>query len=113
MISQKVKIQPLSANKMFYGRKVKTAAYRNYEKELSFLLDKKKRLGGEVEIVAEFHVKNMARCDTDNFTKPFSDILVKNKIIDDDRKIRAWHLYKYKVKETKDEHIIFTIDRWE
>ncbi len=47
--------------------------------------------------------------DIDNFIKPLQDILVKGKIIEDDRFIKSILIIKEQVKDKKDEKIVLDI----
>lgn len=73
----KLYVKPLSANEAFNGRKVKTAKYRSFEKELLLMLpagkiENKKRL----KITYEFGFSNL-QSDIDNAIKQTTDILSK------------------------------------
>lgn len=69
-------VKPLSANKAFQGRKVKTRDYRGYEKTLIATLP-------DLEVPeGPLHLKLVVRyssklADIDNALKPFIDILQK------------------------------------
>ena len=73
----KLQIKPLSVNQCWRGRRFKTEKYKNYEKELFYLLptieiSKKNKIS--IEIIFGVSSKNN---DIDNPIKPFVDILSK------------------------------------
>lgn len=88
----KVKIRPMSINKSWQGRRFKTKEYKEWSKEISYLLkeQKIKKTTEAVEIKIDWYYKNAKRMDIDNPLKVFLDSLVQNNIIDDDRNI--WKL---------------------
>lgn len=95
---KKISIKPLSVNQCWQGRRFKTKAYKEYEKELMFLLpplkvDKKNQLW--IKIFVGYSNK---ASDIDNFLKPFLDILQK-KYGFNDNKIYALQVYKIDVKK--------------
>lgn len=81
-----IEIKPLSINAAFQGRRFKTPAYNQYEKDLAILLPKI-MYTGLVKIDYTFYLKNFLMTDVDNLIKPLQDIIVKAGIIEDDRKI--------------------------
>lgn len=98
----KLKVKPLSVNKAWKGRRFKTPEYISYEWEVAVLLPKIK-ISGDVDILIEYHMNFAKLSDIDNPSKPLLDILVKQGLIDDDRKI--WHLDQYKFQS--DENFIY------
>lgn len=88
-------IKPLSINKAFQGRRFKTQDYKQFEKDFSTLIkyQKMKKFKGSVKIEIGFGFKNKLS-DIDNCLKPIFDVLVKNKIIEDDRFINELYVKK-------------------
>lgn len=103
-------IKALSINKAWQGKRYKTDDYNSYEKELTALIRSKRYpkgvFKGKVIVDVIFYLKNASRTDIDNCIKPLIDILVKNNIIPDDRKIWGMTLEKIKSSEDKIEVII-------
>ena len=102
-----LKAKALSVNKCWQGRRFKTQDYKDYEKELTALLTPYRRfktLEGNLIIDIVFHLKRASTTDFDNLLKPLFDILVKNKIISDDRFI--WDMKVKKIKSKEDKIII-------
>lgn len=89
-----LKTKPLSVNAAWKGRRYKTDLYKAYETELLYLLKRKEKIGGWVEVKYTFHINTFKKSDVGNFEKPLSDILVKAGIIDDDRFIKQITLIK-------------------
>jgi Holliday junction resolvase RusA-like endonuclease len=110
MIQQKLKIRPLSVNKVWQGRRFKTKDYKNYEEEVLFSLKKEKMIRGYVEVVFEFRLKYHKTSDVDNFIKPLLDIIVKKGLIEDDRFIRHLDVYKYPAEK---DSVNIVINKWE
>jgi len=70
----KIKIKPLSVNKVWAGRRFKTPAYESYEKEMFYLLPKMEIPKEKLHLKITFGFSNQAS-DIDNCLKPFLDIL--------------------------------------
>lgn len=86
MMIFKVDIKPLTVNRAWLGRRFKSKEYKDYERDVLFLLPKDiTPIDGPVEIRYRFHVKNHKMCDWDNPIKPLQDVLVKAGILKDDR----------------------------
>ncbi len=105
----KIPISPLSVNKAWQGRRFKTKEYKDYEKNVLCLLPRERPLEGELFVRYVFYIKNYKMSDIDNFIKPLQDILVKGKIIEDDRFIKSILIIKEQVKDKKDEKIVLDI----
>lgn len=90
-----IKIKPLSINKAFYGRKIKTNECKVYEKSLFYLLPKEKMIKGDVFINYRFFLKYDKITDTSNLIKLLEDILVKKGYIEDDRFVRKFSAEKF------------------
>lgn len=105
-----LKINPLSVNKAWQGRRVKTGSYRDYEDMCLWLLNEYSGVHGWVEIKYNFYIKNYLKADVDNFVKPLTDIVVKAGLIDDDRFIKRMVIEKF--KSTK-EYVELEIKKYE
>jgi len=104
----KIHIKALSVNKCWQGRRFKTQEYKDYEKEVFYLLEpmkvsKKKKL--IVSITVGF---KSVLADIDNIAKPFIDILQK-KYGFNDNQIYGLELYKEIVPKKEDQFIMFEI----
>lgn len=82
-----VDLKPLSVNKVWQGRRFKTKAYKDYERDLLWILPKMEPIKGRVEIRYRFHMKNHKQSDWDNPIKPLQDVLEKAGIIEADENI--------------------------
>ena len=105
----KIKIHPLSINKVFKGRRFKTAEYKTYETEVYYLLPKIKKVSKKNKLCMSITAGFKSRlADIDNIAKPFIDILQK-KYDFNDNQIYELHLYKEIVQKKEDEYIDFNI----
>ncbi|MEK6879137.1 MAG: RusA family crossover junction endodeoxyribonuclease [Nanoarchaeota archaeon] len=86
-IAFELKAKALSVNAAWQGRRYKSKAYSEFEKEIGYLLPRNQSINGEVKIEYIFGLKNYKLTDVDNLIKPIQDLIVKAGIIDDDRKI--------------------------
>ena len=75
-------IKPLSINGAFQGRRFKTPAYKQYEKDVILLLPAVKIPEGQLRLTATVGFSSKAS-DIDNVLKPFIDILQKKYKFDD------------------------------
>lgn len=89
-----IPLKALSSNDAWQGRRFKTPAYQRYERDVLTLLPRIATITGEVEIFYNFFLKNWKRTDNDNLIKCLQDCLVKGRIIEDDRKVREFHVRK-------------------
>ena len=80
-----IDINPLSVNACWQGRRFKTKAYKDYEKELLLRLPSIEAPEGLLELHIKFYFKNYKMRDVDNPAKPILDILKKKGWIKDDR----------------------------
>lgn len=80
----KVNIKPLSVNAAWQGKRFKSPAYKQYERELGMILPRLTVPEGPLLIVLEFGVSNLAS-DFDNPVKPFVDVLQKRYGFNDSR----------------------------
>ena len=80
-------IKPLSVNKAWCGRRFKTKEYKDYELEVGLLLNQIniQTIYRYVRVEYTFYLINWKRADVDNGCKLLTDILVKHKVIEDDR----------------------------
>jgi len=94
-----IPIKPLSVNACFQGRRFKTPAYKQYDKALDFHLLQFRReiVKAEwYEVYYKFYLKNYGMTDGDNCVKALSDGLVRNGFLLDDRRIKRFHVEKFK-----------------
>lgn len=78
----RVNIKPLSSNLAWQGKRFKTPQYKQYEKELLFILPKITIPKGKLQINFIVGYSN-PMSDIDNFLKSFLDILSKRYGFDD------------------------------
>lgn len=98
-----IKIKPLSINKAWRGgRRFKTNEYKDYEKELIYLLPELDVGKGELGVSIVWGFSNKGS-DIDNPAKPFIDILQKKYDFNDKR---IYHLELEKVHVKKGEEFI-------
>ena len=105
----KIKIKPLSVNDCWQGRRFKTKAYNDYEKELFYLLPKKLKIpkGKKLKLRIWWGFSSKAS-DIDNPVKPLLDILQK-KYGFNDKSIYQMVVEKEDVGKGE-EYIIFIFD---
>lgn len=84
-----VMIKPLSVNDAWQGRRFKTPAYRQYERDLLMVLPPYTIPKGELLAIYEFGLSSKL-CDWDNPVKPFQDVLQQKYQFDDRRIVDAW-----------------------
>ena len=80
----KVDIKALTINQAYTGRRFKTQKYRDYEKELWYLLPNKNIPSGDLVFIAKVGYSNRG-FDIDNFVKVFLDICQKKYLFNDNR----------------------------
>lgn len=81
----KLTIKPLSVNKVWAGRRFKTPAYKEYERELFYLLPKTLKLPeGKIDLKIKWGMSSRGG-DIDNPAKPFIDVLQKKYGFNDSR----------------------------
>lgn len=107
-----IQIQPLTSNRAWAGRRLKSKEYKQYEvdvcKLLSFCTEEKDDT--PLFISYTFYIKNYGLRDVDNMVKPLQDLLVKRGYIKDDRYIKAMMATKERVKNLIDEKIEIRIE---
>jgi Holliday junction resolvase RusA-like endonuclease len=96
----KIEIPPLSVNEAWTGKRFKTKKYRQYVRDVLFLLPKIKLPDPPFKIVLIFGMSNIMS-DFDNPVKPFVDILQK-KYEFNDRHIMEAHIKKVRVENGKE-----------
>ena len=99
-------IKPLSVNEAWQGRRVKTKAYRNFEKSILLMLRPMEIPEGKLQLYLKWGFSS-AGSDWDNPIKPFQDCLQKKLGFNDNRVFRGI-VDKVKVKKG-DEFIEFEI----
>lgn len=102
-----VKIKPLSANKLWQGRRFKTQEYKSYREELLCLLPNIEVPKTNIKLILEFGVSTPL-ADVDNLIKGFGDSL-QDKYGFNDREITMIVATK-KVVKKGDEYISFKIE---
>lgn len=91
-------VKPLSVNACFQGRRFKNKNYKNYENEIYWLLKQNymySKFTGYIYIHYKFYLKNWKKTDGGNLEKCLTDILVSNKVIEDDRFIMKYVIEKF------------------
>lgn len=92
-------IRPMSINSAWQGRRFKTPKYKRYCQAVSCLLPKRETITGYINLEVALYLKYFATSDVDNFLKPMIDILVSNRIIEDDKFILKITVEKFKATE--------------
>ena len=110
VIEQRIDIKPLSVNAAWQGRRFKTKAYKDFEKEMLFKLRKNEVKHDSLVIDLEFGMSNK-RMDIDNPIKMTLDILCK-KFGFDDSQIQSLSIKKRIVKKGQ-EYIWFRLNEQE
>jgi len=95
-----IPIKPISVNKVWQGRRFKTAEYKKWREEAMWLLSKQKPIK-ECTLILDFYVKNATMTDVDNLIKPTLDALVEKGLLVDDRYITSLTATKHKGKEER------------
>lgn len=99
--------KPLTANRMWRGRRFKSNQYKQFERDMLFLLPKFIMPEKPYSVVITFGMSNIAS-DLDNPAKSTIDLLQK-KYKFNDRDIMELHLFKQKTEKGK-EFINFSIE---
>lgn len=84
----KLNIKPLSVNEAWQGRRFKTPKYKQYERDVLFILPKIFLPDGPLAIELDFGLSTR-NADWDNPIKPFVDILQKKYGFNDSRIYQA------------------------
>lgn len=99
-------MRALSANRSWKGQRVKSTAYKLFEKQAAYFIGYEHNPPeGELFVKYIFYVKNYGNSDTDNMIKPLQDVLVKSGHLKDDRYIKGFYGQKERVKDIDDERI--------
>jgi Holliday junction resolvase RusA-like endonuclease len=72
----RINIKPLSVNQVWQGKRFKTKAYKDYEKEVLLTLKPMNVNGGKLRLHLRFGLSSK-NADIDNPVKPFVDCLQK------------------------------------
>ena len=75
-------IKPLSVNQVWQGKRFKTKAYKDYEKEVLLSLKAMQVSGGKLSLHLLFGLSSK-NADVDNPVKPFIDCLQKKYLFND------------------------------
>ena len=103
-------IKPLSANKMYKGRKVKTVDYRRYEEDMALILPRAaKEMEGDIFFLLIAHVTRNG--DVDNIVKAFQDCLEKKGYMKNDRQVRSLLVHSVDEKPGKEYIEFYLLDR--
>lgn len=100
MSTIKIFRKPLSVNECWQGKRFKTKAYSQYERDLLFLLPKIKLPDPPYEVYYKFGFSSSAS-DYDNPVKPLQDILAK-KYGFNDKHIQRAVIEREKVEKGKE-----------
>jgi len=87
-----VKVKPLSVNQVWQGKRFKTKAYKDYEKEILLSLKPMEVKSGKLSLFLRFGLSSK-NADIDNPVKPFVDCLQKRYGFNDR------HIYKLEVEK--------------
>lgn len=77
-----VNIKPLSVNQVWQGKRFKTKAYKDYEKEVLLTLKPMNVERGKLSLFLRFGLSSK-NADVDNPVKPFVDCLQKKYVFND------------------------------
>jgi len=95
-------VKALSVNSAWKGgARYRTEDYKEFEQEVFYQLPRFVMIKGEVEMNYKFYIKNYSRTDVSNLLKCLEDILVKAKIIEDDRFVVKLSAEKIKSEKEK------------
>ena len=98
MYSYTIRQSPISVNRAFIGRKIKTPEYRAFLESAAWELKTQRfnLIEGPIEVEIELHLKNVKRSDIDNRLKVILDACTYAGLWQDDSQI-----YKLVVTKTK------------
>lgn len=102
MIKFSLDTRAISVNKLWRGgRRFKSQAYIDFEREIIWLLPKE-HIDGEVEINYKFYLKkSYSNSDVSNLIKGIEDIMVKCDLITDDSLVKKFTAEKFKSDKDK------------
>ncbi len=109
--SATIKYPSFSINKAWQGKRFKTKEYGLWRMGLMNVLKDKLSFSveGFVKLEINYFIKEFARTDVDNLVKGFVDGLVDAGIIEDDRKVVHYNIWKHKAEG--EEKIKFKVKR--
>lgn len=90
-----VQLKPLTVSKAWQGRRFKTQAYKDWQRDFCLLVGKQTPITGNVALTLELYLKNDKMSDIDNTLKVIQDSMILANLIQDDRFIYEIHAYKY------------------
>lgn len=105
----KIDIKPLSVNIAFQGRRFKTTAYKQFERDVLFMLPKIKIPEGKLQIELEFGFSSSGS-DLDNPEKIIIDVLSKKYGFNDNRIYRK--ITEKIIVKKGNEYFKFKIDEY-
>ena len=94
----KLSVKPLTINLAYRGRRFKSKALVQFQKDVAWLLRGAKTIDGEVELRYKFYLQHYAITDVGNCEKTITDCLVEYGIISDDRFVKKITMEKFKAK---------------
>ena len=100
-----IPINPISVNKAWFGKHIKTSLYRQWSNDVLYLIPNDAKIEGWFVAEFTFYIKHFAASDADNFMKSTLDGLAKKGVIDDDRFCKKFTCEKVKVTNKSDEKI--------
>lgn len=81
----RLKINPLSVNNAYTGKRHKTASYKSWKKHLLLILPKLEVPEGDYNLMLIMNIGVVGRFDWDNAIKAFQDVLQEKYGFDDSR----------------------------
>lgn len=105
---QKIDLRPLSVNEAWQGRRFKTKAYKEYEKNLLSLLPQMKAIEKPYSVIIYFYFGSPMR-DIDNPVKLILDVMQKKWKWLNDRDIIQIKLKKFSTDKGND-HFYYRIE---
>lgn len=97
-----IRVKPLSINKAFKGRRFKTKASKQYDKDVKEAIAGNKATPIKTkwyEVRYQFWLKNFGNSDYDNFIKQVQDCLVRSGFINNDNHIKKAVIEKFRIEE--------------
>lgn len=94
-----VKLKPITVSKAWQGKRFKTKAYKDWQRDFCLLVGKQKPITGQLALTLEIYIKNEKMMDIDNTFKAIQDSMKLANMIEDDRFIYEIHAYKYHSEE--------------
>lgn len=109
-------MKPITANKMWQGRRFKTPEYKAWRESFNILVPKREKhcfadkTLVEVDITLYLNLRSFKISDVDNYAKPILDALVESEVLDDDRYVNTLRITKMLTEE--EEHITIYIKKY-